>query len=85
MKIFKNILNGLVFGDENISALKRTFICCIGGGVITFIAGFFYLPFFIVSISCFGCAVIVETIKDIFAAELHTRREELYKSVRDEL
>lgn len=83
--ILKNTLNGLVFGDRNITHLKRTVFCCVGGAVITFAAGFFYLPFFVVSIASAGCAVIVNVIKDILAAELESRREELYNSVRDEL
>lgn len=84
-KLLKNILNGLVFGDENITMLRRVSRCCLVGAVITFAAGFKYLPFFVVSIACVGCALIVKTINDIFAAELDRRREELYKSVRDEL
>ena len=84
-KLLKNILNGLVFGDQNITALRKISICCACGAVITFIAGFYYLPFFVVSIASFGCALIVKALKDTFAAELDSRREELYNSVREEL
>lgn len=84
-KLLKNILNGLVFGDSNLSCCKKVSVCAAVGGFITFIAGFYYLPFFVVSIASFGCAIIVKAIKDVFAAELETRREELYNSVRDEL
>lgn len=84
-KLLKNILNGLVFGDKNISALRNISICCACGAVITFIAGFFYLPFFVVSIAAFGCSVVVRALKDTFAAELQKQRDKLYESVRDEL
>ncbi len=84
-KVLKNILNGLVFGDQNITALGNISVCCGCGAVITFIAGFYYLPFFVVSIAAAGCALIVKALKDTFAAELDNKREELYISVRDEL
>lgn len=84
-KLLKNILNGLVFGDNNITLFHRVTFCCLVGAGITFIAGFKYLPFFVVSIACVGCALIVKTINDVFAAELDRRREELYETVRENL
>lgn len=84
-KMFKNILSGLVFGDENLSAFKKVAICCLSSAIITFVAGFYYAPFFVVSIAAAGCALIVKTIKDIFAIELQKQREQLYDSVREEL
>ena len=83
--LLKNILNGLVFGDKNIRYLKTVCICCLGGAFITFVAGFYYMPFFVVSIAAAGCALIIKAIKDTFDAELNRRREELYESVREEL
>ncbi len=84
-KLLKNMLGGLVFGDQNIAALKKVCVCCLCDAVITLVAGYFYMPFYVVSIAAAGCALIVKTIKDVFAAELQSRREELYNSVRDEL
>lgn len=84
-KLLKNILAGLVFGDANLTCLKKIAVCCLAGAVITFIAGFYYLPFFVVSIAASGCALIIKAIKDTFAFELERRREELYNSVREEL
>ena len=84
-KLIKNCINGLVFGDQNITVLRAVSICCLCGAAITFIAGYFYLPFYVVSIAAAGCSLIVKVIKDIFSAELDSRREELYESVRDEL
>ncbi|MDO4608276.1 MAG: hypothetical protein Q4B40_03695 [Clostridia bacterium] len=84
-KLIKNCLGGLVFGDQNIRVLKTTAICCLAGAVITLVAGRFYIPFYFVSIAAAGCALIAKTTKDIFAAELEQKREELYESVKDEL
>lgn len=81
--LLKNVINGLVFCDKNTTALKRTCFCCIGGAVITFAAGFFYLPFFVVSIAALGCGIIINTVKNIFDFELQSRREELYNSMKE--
>ncbi len=84
-KLIKNCLGGLVFGDQNITALKVISICCLCGAAITLVAGYFYMPFYVVSIAAAGCSLVVKVIKDIFATELQSRREELYESVREEL
>ena len=84
-KLLKNCLGGLVFGDQNISALKSVSICCLCGAVITLVAGNFYMPFYVVSVAAAGCSLIVKVIKDLFAAELQSRREEMLESMRDEL
>ena len=84
-KLLKNILNGLVFGDQNIFILKKISLCCIGGSAITFIAGFFYLPFFAICIAAGGCAIIIKVIKDVFDAELQSRRDKMYEDMRNEI
>ncbi len=84
-KLIKNCLNGMVFGDKNITSLKIVSVCCLCGATITFVSGFFYLPFFALSIASAGCALIAKVIKDLFLAELNSRREELLNSMRDEL
>lgn len=84
-KLLKNCLGGLVFGDSNISALKKVCVCCLFGAVITLVSGHFYMPFYVVSVAAAGCALIVKVIKDLFAAELQSRREEMLEAMRDEL
>lgn len=84
-KLLKNCIGGLVFGDQNITCLKKVCVCCLAGAAITLVAGCFYMPFYVVSIAAAGCALIVKVIKDLFAAELESRREELYETVREEL
>lgn len=84
-KLIKNCIGGLVFGDQNIRALRAVSICCLACAVITLIAGNFYVPFYFVSIATAGCALVIKAIKDVFSAELETRREKLYESVKEEL
>lgn len=83
--MLKNILNGLIFGDENIRSLNKIAVSSLICGVITAVAGYFYLPFYFVSLAAFGCAIIIKAIKDTFAAQLENQREKLYESVREEL
>lgn len=82
-KVIKNCLNGLVFGDQNIAAFKKISVCCLCGAVITFIAGCFYLPFYVISIASAGCALVVNVIKDVFESELYAKREEMYEHLKD--
>ena len=83
-RILLNVLSGLIFGDRNISLLKRITIC---GGAIAFIsliAGHFYMPFYIVSALSAFCALAVKTVKDIFSAELANKREKIYEDIKED-
>lgn len=84
-KFIKNCINGLIFGDQNISLLKSVALCCVGGAAITFVAGYFYLPFYVICLASLGCALIIKVIKDVFSAELYSRREKLLEDMRDTL
>lgn len=84
-KILKNILSGLIFGDKSINALRTVCVCCLACALITLVAGRYYMPFYVVSFAAAGFAVIINTVKNVFSAALEQQREDLYKSVRDEL
>ena len=75
----------VVFGDSNIASLKKVCLCSLAVAVITFVSAFFYPPFYVISLACAGCALSIKVTKDLFAAELEKRREELYETVREEL
>lgn len=84
-KFLKNCLNGLIFGDKNIVALRKVSFCCLCGAVITLIAGWFYPPFWVLSVASAGCALIVKCIKEIFVSELDAKREELLEDMGEKL
>ena len=60
-KIILNMLKEKVFVNENSKAFKKISVYCMCISVITFVAGFFYLPFFIVFLGTgfFSAATVV--------------------------
>lgn len=82
-RILKCILSGVIFGDKNITALKKLSHCCLAISLITLVAGFFYTPFFVVCIVLSFCSLAVKVIKDIFDFELQSRRDEIYEDMRE--
>ncbi len=84
-KLIKNCLDDLFFGDQNLKMLKIVVICCLIATGITFIAGYYYLPFYVLSLACAGGALVFKVMKDIISIELDKKREKLYESVKDEL
>ncbi len=82
-RMLKCILSGIIFGDKNIGALKTLSFCCFGVSLITFIAGFFYKPFFVVCIVMAFCSLAVKVIKEIFDFELQSRRDEIFENMRE--
>lgn len=81
LRIFlKNCLNGLIFYDKNVFALRIVTIACLCGSAITLVAGFFYLPFFVVSISAAGCSLIVKVAKDIIDSKIESQSADVAES-----
>ncbi len=70
-KILKNIEQNKKDSIQNIKLLRYMSICCIIISLITFIAGKYYLPFFIVGATFFFLAVIIFAFKSI-VSELFT-------------
>ncbi len=84
-RLVKNFIAGLIFGDKNIKMLMYTAISCAAITVLTFWAGGYYPPFYAIAFAAAGSGLIIKVIMDIFSAELNSRREELYESVKEEL
>lgn len=76
----KNCLKDLVFCTKNIFYLRVVTIACLCGAAITLVAGFFYLPFFVVSISSGGCALIVKIAKDIIDSKIEQKSDVVKES-----
>lgn len=75
--LLKNILSGLVFGEENIRLLKRISICCGAAALILLLAGCLYLPFYVAGVSAAACGLVVHVIKNLFETALRVQEKEL--------
>ena len=78
-------MGGDIFSDKNINLLRVVAVCCLSGAVISFIAGFYYLPFFVVGISAGGCSLVTMVMKDVLFSELTSRREKLLEDIGDKV
>ena len=80
--LLKNVLSGLILGDKNNTYLKIVALCCLCAAVITFIGGFRYMPFWIISCAAAIGALIIWTVRCVFDTALQLEREKEYKTVR---
>ena len=64
-RFLKGAAAGDVFSDENLKYLKNMAICCIVISLITLIAGFFYMPFFIVGATFGFMVLLVYTLRAV--------------------
>lgn len=63
-RFLKNLINDTVFEGKKLYDLIYIAFCCLFSGIIMFIAGFFYMPFYISGGAAMFCALIVKVIYD---------------------
>lgn len=66
-KLLKSLANGNPRDPQNLTCLSKIAICCLVAGVVMFIAGFFYMPFFIAGAAAVTCS--------LFSAAMHNMLE----------
>ncbi len=64
-RFLKNIIKDTIFEGKKLYDLIYIAFCCLFSGIIMFIAGFFYMPFYISGGAAMFCALIVKVIYDI--------------------
>ena len=74
-RLLKNIMRGKTFVPENTKQLNLLFICCALAAVITLFAGYFYLPFYIISVAAAFFALILRVIKNVFRSAIELKSE----------
>ncbi|MBQ3053158.1 MAG: hypothetical protein IJD55_05625 [Clostridia bacterium] len=67
-RVLKNALKGEAFSQSSTHALKNLSFSCLVISVITLVAGRFYLPFYIVGATFAFLALLVFSLKGIFAS-----------------
>ena len=69
-RFLKNIMYGNMFTIENIKNLKVFLLSCIAIALITFVAGFFYMPFFFIGLTFSFVSVLVLSLRAIAKSEI---------------
>lgn len=73
--LLKNIIHSRVFTPDNIKCLRILFVCCASAAVITLISGYFYLPFYIISVAAAFFSLILRVIKNVFHSAMELKNE----------
>lgn len=74
-RLLKNIMRGETFVPDNTKQLNLLFICCALAAVITLFAGYFYLPFYIISVAAAFFSLILRVIKNVFRSAIELKSE----------
>ncbi len=74
-QLLKNIMRGETFVPDNIKQLNLLFVCCTAAAVITFFSGYFYLPFYIISVAAAFFSLILRVIKNVFRSAIEIKSE----------
>lgn len=70
-----HIRSGDVFIVQNVTLLRAISWCCFTIAVITFSAGFYYAPFFLVAVAALFIALILRVIKNVFEQAIEMKSE----------
>lgn len=84
-RLLKNVLDGLILGDKNLSLLRAAAISFFAITAITLAAGHYYKPFYILSAGSAGCGLTFFVVKSLFYALLEKQREKDIKSIEETL
>ena len=74
-RLLKNIMRGDAFVTDNIKQLNVLFLCCAAAAVISFFSGYFYLPFYIISVAAAFFSLILRVIKNVFRSAIEIKAE----------
>lgn len=75
IRILYNIKKDDIFIMKNVSYLRRLSWCCIGVSVITFVGGFFYIPFLFITAAAGFMAMILRVLKNVMQSAVEIREE----------
>lgn len=74
-RLLNNIMRGDTFVTDNIKRLNILFLCCATAAVISFFSGYFYLPFYIISVAAAFFSLILRVIKNVFRSAIEIKAE----------
>lgn len=74
-KLLTNIIHENVFIQKNVSYMRILSWCCAFVALACFVAGFFYVPFFIFSLGAAFMMLILRVLKNVMAAATKIKDE----------
>lgn len=75
LRLLNNIRVDKVFINQNVTLLRHISWDCFAVALVTFIVGFFYLPFFIVFAASAFIGLILRVVKNVMAAATEIKNE----------
>ena len=84
-RLLKNVLDGLVLGDKNLSLLQAVAISFFAITAITLAAGRYYKPFYILAACAAACGLTFFVVRSLFNTLLQKQRENDFKSIEENL
>ncbi len=75
IKLLLNIKAERIFIIENVRHLKIVSYCCLFIGLITFVGGFFYMPFMFVAATGIFIAILLRVLKNVMQSAVEIREE----------
>ncbi len=77
IRLLFNIKRDAIFISQNVKYLRRICWCCFAVALITLIGGWFYLPFFFVSIAAAFVGLMLRVVKNVMenAVEIKVENE----------
>lgn len=75
IRLLLNIGNDVVFVMQNVSYLRRISWCCFAVASITFVAGFWYVPFLFVAVPAAFVGLMLRVVKNVMHSAVDIKAE----------
>ncbi len=75
LKLLFNIKNEKIFITQNVKYLRTVSWCCFAIAIITFIGGFFYMPFMFVFAAGGFTGMLLRVLKNVMQSAVELREE----------
>lgn len=75
LKLLYNIKNENIFVNSNVLYLKTVSWCCFVISAITFVGGFFYMPFMFVALAGGFVGMLLRVLKNVMQSAVELREE----------
>ena len=73
--LLRNLQKGRIFVEQNVTILRIVSYGFVALAISTFVGGFFYVPFFFVTVAAVFLTLIVRIVKNAFAEAVQMKSE----------